>query len=980
VTEREQVLAGGGEMGALMRSIDWSLTPLGPVEGWPGSLRTVVSVVLSSEHAMFVWWGPELVQFYNDAYRPILGSTKHPRAMGQRGREGWQEIWPIIEPMIEKVLAGGATNIKAGLLLLERHGFAEECYFDYAYSPIRDETSAVAGVFVACSEVSASVIGERRLRALGQLGAVTLDARTPDLACQAAANVLGEIGGDLPFALVYLLDEAGVEARLAAAVGLEASHPAAPPVIAVGQQVETWPLGAALTREIEVETAALPFAASLPGGPWPEAPRRAVVLPLERSAEERPHGFLVAGVSPRLLLDEAYRGFLKLVSGHLASALQNARAYEEEKRRGEALAELDRAKTAFFSNVSHEFRTPITLMLGPVEDGLADADQPLSPGQRERQERVLRNGQRLLKLVNTLLEFSRLEAGRAEASFQPTDLAALTAGLVSAFDSTVARAALRLEVDCAPLPEPIWVDRDMWEKVVLNLVSNAFKFTFTGTISVRLAWKSASVELSVADTGTGIPAEEIPYLFERFHQVRGSPGRSFEGSGIGLALVRELVKLHGGSVQVESALGQGSTFTVSVPTGQAHLPPAQVDAPRPRASTSTGAALFLQEASGWLDGAEGASTSPLLEAQPTGGHILLADDSADMRGYVKSLLEGRYTVEAVADGNAAVEATRARVPDLVLSDVMMPGMDGFGLVQALKASERTARVPIILLSARAGEEATVEGLRSGADDYLVKPFGARELLARVEGCLRLARERTEREREAVERADFERQLIGIVSHDLRNPLAAILLSTQSLSRRQGLDEKSLKSLQRIQSSAERGSRLVGDLLDFTQARLGGGIPVVLAPCDLHAVVRQVVEDLSMTSGGREVRAALSGDGEGTWDAERLAQVVQNIVGNALKYSPPSSTVDVRSEGDTRGVTVSVHNTGEPIAEEALGRIFQPLQRATSQMENASRSVGLGLFIVKHLVEAHGGRLSVTSTPEAGTTFTFWVPKQAGGDV
>jgi PAS domain S-box-containing protein len=231
------------------------------------------------------------------------------------------------------------------------------------------------------------------------------------------------------------------------------------------------------------------------------------------------------------------------------------------------------------------------------------------------------------------------------------------------------------------------------------------------------------------------------------------------------------------------------------------------------------------------------------------------------------------------------------------------------------------------------------------------------------------------EAEAQSRAGFEQHLIGIVSHDLRNPLNAILLGTHLLLEREGLDERTLKVLLRIQSSAKRCTRLVGDLLDFTQARLGGGIPVNAAAGDLHTVVRQVVEDVITTSPERRVRVSTAGDGHGVWDLERLAQVVLNLVSNALKYSPPASVVDVRSEGDGDGVIVSVHNTGTPIAPEALARIFHPMQRATSHLENAARSVGLGLFIVKHMVEAHGGQVSVSSSAEEGTTFSFRVPRR-----
>jgi signal transduction histidine kinase/DNA-binding response OmpR family regulator len=412
------------------------------------------------------------------------------------------------------------------------------------------------------------------------------------------------------------------------------------------------------------------------------------------------------------------------------------------------LAELDRVKTEFFSNVSHEFRTPLTLMLGPLEDELRER-VALPAQRRTRLETTYRNALRLLKLVNTLLDFSAIEAGRAHASFTPTDLAALTQDLASVFRSATDKAELALITDCPSLPEPVYVDREMWEKIVFNLLSNAFKHTFEGTIRVSLRWCGELVELAVSDTGVGIPESELARLFERFHRVKGAESRSHEGTGIGLALVKELASLHGGTVRVESVPRQGSTFTVTVKTGRGHLPSEKIAETRTSTPKAPQGGAFIEEALSSLPGTECRQN----EFRDPGGsgesrpRILWADDNADMRQYVTDLLSGAYRVDAVADGEAALEAARANLPDLVLTDVMMPKLDGFGLLKALRAAERTRRLPVILLSARAGEEAAVEGLDSGADDYLVKPFSARELLARVRTHVELARHRHSWERE-----------------------------------------------------------------------------------------------------------------------------------------------------------------------------------------------------------------------------------------
>ncbi|MBV8971532.1 MAG: response regulator, partial [Sphingomonadaceae bacterium] len=449
-----------------------------------------------------------------------------------------------------------------------------------------------------------------------------------------------------------------------------------------------------------------------------------------------------------------YRSFFELAASHIGTALATARAYEQERQRAEALAEIDRAKTAFFSNVSHEFRTPLTLMLGPLEDALAAAEP--SP-QRERIEVAHRNALRLLRLVNSLLDFARIEAGRIEARFVPTDLGALTAELASSFRSATEKAGLDLVIDVAPLPGPALIDRDMWEKIVLNLVSNAFKFTFAGRIAVTLEGADGQARLAVSDTGVGIAEAELPRLFDRFHRVEGVNGRSFEGSGIGLALVRELVLLHGGNIAVASEPGRGSTFTVTVPLrhGEASTAADAVHAP-----PATRAQSFVEEALRWLPDARTSNELDLFDGEDAAGNgriaggagegagarVLLADDNADLRQYICRLLRERgYAVQSVADGEAALTALRHDRADILITDVMMPRLDGVGLLRAVRDDPDLRDLPVILLSARAGDEAKVEGLGSGADDYLVKPFSARELVARVAANLSLARLRREGE-------------------------------------------------------------------------------------------------------------------------------------------------------------------------------------------------------------------------------------------
>jgi len=730
------LFAGGGEMGRRMAELDWSRTPLGPVEAWPQSLRTCVRIILTSRQPMFVWWGDELINIYNDAYRSIAGG-KHPGALGQPARAVWREIWDQVGPRAETAMrAQEGTYDEALLLIMDRHGYEEETYYTFSYSPVPNDHGGTGGIICANTEDTERILGERRLVLLRELAARTADARSLEQACQSAVAALATNPRDLPFALLYVLEPGGASFRLAGTCGIAEGARASPGTIDAGD-ASCWDLSGALQAK-EIQLARDPDRCGpLPQGPWPRPPSQAALVPISASGQASPACVLVVGLNPYRLFDHGYRRFLDLVSAQISAGLTSAQAYAQERERAEALAAIDRTKTTFFSNVSHEFRTPLTLMLGPLEDLLGGALGAVTDDQRRQLELLRRNGVRLQKLVNSLLDFSRLEAGRLQASYEPTDLATMTRDLASAFRSAVERAGLTFEIDCPPLEEPVFVDREMWEKIVLNLLSNALKFTIQGGVSISLHDREGAVELKVKDTGVGIPEEDLPRLFERFHRVEGQQARTYEGSGIGLALVHELAKLHGGKVAAESALGEGSTFTVTIPTGARHLPWERLGAAREWASTALGPEAYVEEAARWAP----PTPTPGPEAHPPAdsARILLADDNADMRDYVRRLLAPHWQVEAVEDGAKALAAARARPPDLVLTDVMMPGLDGFGLLRELRKEDATRSVPVVMLSARAGDEAKVEGLTAGAEDYLVKPFSARELLARVRTHLELAR-------------------------------------------------------------------------------------------------------------------------------------------------------------------------------------------------------------------------------------------------
>jgi PAS domain S-box-containing protein len=1134
----ERPFEGGGEMGALMRAHDWAGSPLGPPETWPQSLATAVRIVLTSRFAMWMGWGPDLTFLYNDAYARMTLGAKHPWALGRPSQEVWAEIWADIGPRIRSVLdTGHATWDERLLLFLERSGYPEETYHTFSYSPLADDAGAVVGLLCVVTEETERVIGERRLALLRELAAGLATAGYADAHVAAtAAAILEQNRRDLPFTLTYLFDDDG-HARLAAASGIVTGHPVAPAVIAASDARAPWPADAmrarAATRVVD------DLAARLGGVPLrrdgaDRPPTRAALVPLARQGDERPAGFLVAALNPYRPFDDAYAGFVDLVAGQVAASLANARAYAAERQRAAALAELDRAKTAFFSNVSHEFRTPLTLMLGPAEDGLRDPQT--QPSNRPRLALIHRNALRLLRLVNSLLDFSRIEAGRIEAVYEPTDVPRLTAELASAFRSACDRAGLALVVDAPPLPDDlptVYVDHDMWEKVVLNLLSNAFKHTFAGAITVRVraAAGGDAVEVTVADTGIGIAPDELPRIFDRFHRVANARSRTHEGTGIGLALVQELVHRHGGTIAVVSTPGEGTAFTVRLRTGAAHLPAerlATAGAVRTRESSAIGATPYVEEAMRWLPGATGehpiivpgsvhppAPSDGRVRPVAPGARVLVADDNADMREYIARLLTAQgWEVERAADGRAALHAARARRPDLVLSDVMMPGLDGFGLLHELRTDPALRDLPVILLSARAGEEARVEGVQSGADDYLVKPFAAQELVARVGAHLTLARLRHETEatlresearfrnmadhapvmlwvteadgscsflnrewyaftgqtpeqglgfgwldathpddraaaeaafvsanarrapfrveyrlrradgeyRRAVDAAaprfgpdgaylgyigsvmdieerarllDAERvarreaesaraeaeaanraksEFLAVMSHELRTPLNAIggYAELLEMGVRGPVNDAQREDLLRIRKSQQHLLGLINDVLNYARVETGtvhysmSDVPLDDTIATAEALVAPQVRARGLTLDFAGCDRTLTVRA----DAEKLRQVLLNLLTNAVKFTAPGGRITIGCVVEPTRVRITVADTGIGVSPDKLTSIFEPFVQVNPRLTRTQDGVGLGLAISRDLARGMGGDLTVESEEGVGSTFTL----------
>lgn len=668
------------------------------------------------------------------------------------------------------------------------------------------------------------------------------------------------------------------------------------------------------------------------------------------------------------------------------------------------IKEMDELKTQFFANVSHELRTPLSLIVGPAEHLLAGEN--LTAEQKRQLTSINRNGKSLLKQVNDLLDVARLEEGKMQLQPGPMDVSQTLQRVAAQFELVAEQRHIRYHVK---RPESLLVEADaaMLERVMVNLLANAFKFTpEDGEIQVALHVTDTEYSFSVSDTGPGVEPEQQSVIFERFRQADGAATRRHGGTGLGLAIANDFVKLHGGSIDLDSTFGEGSTFVVRLPR-RGSAPAAFNDSSRALdQGTQIAVDGVLGELVPELEKAEDKDNDPNL---PT---ILVVEDTPQMRELMVDTLGQRYNVATAEDGLIGAEKAAALLPDLVVTDIMMPRMSGDQLVAKLRSQKQFNNLPILLLSAKADDDLRIHLLKNGAQDYLTKPFSPQELLARVhnlvsvkragdalrgelasasnnlEGLahdltskhkqLQLAFEATEVAREQAMRAsEVKSHFLAMVSHELRTPLSTIVMSAQLLCRQAERETAAaLKPrLERMARAADQLSTLVEGILEYTRTE-GGKVKPQCIAVDVVELVNEVVDVAQLQVASPAVKLQVEPPPEDTatfiCDPRLLRVILHNLVSNALKFTSEGD-VTVALSCSPEQLHLAVHDTGIGIAKEDLTRVFLPFEQVEPVQRKSIPGVGLGLALTKELVELLNGRIEVDSEVGKGSTFRVYLP-------
>ncbi|KAL8292793.1 hypothetical protein RQP46_001405 [Phenoliferia psychrophenolica] len=1039
------------EMGRLIAAYPWENRP---ISTWPVTLKITTARILSSPFRTYISWGHEGIFIYNDAYISAA-QGKHPRTLGMTVAAAWPEVWDALRPNFENSMNGGVCFFKDADLPLSRNGFLEESFHTYSFT------------------TTSEVLSARRLGTVQDLVESTSGARTVTDFCDTALQCLSNNPYDLPFVLLYTLEavdvkpsrrkgwavsaeqnsiRSAVKLTLRGSVGVPASHPfhiqECYVDLSAGHSASSdstgrtpnvgfsWPFEQAV-RQIEPvfldDIAAL--ADSLPGRAWGTNPRQAIVQPIWTDGKEFPAAVLIFGVNPRSAFHLAYKGFSNVVSRHVGIGLLSVTNAEADVNRANELLALDRAKTSFFSSTSHELRTPLTLIAGPLEDILNGKD--LARGVREKLEMINRNANRLLNMINKLLDFSALEGGRTKTVFRPVDLGLFTTELASLFRDAVERGGLTFEVECAedpPTALPTYISRDLYRNVIFNLLGNAIKYCPSGTITVRVRSTLAECALEISDTGVGIPTEELGKIFERFHRVENIY-HTAQGTGIGLALTLEVVKTMGGQLEVTSEVGEGSTFSVKFRRGYTHLPSEQVSHHR------------ISE-----DDELERATSKLSESEIKEATSYRFDANSDRTPYPSSTAESQYS--AISDLSpvgifqinelSEIQYTNARwheisghPPDRPLSEWMEAVVpEDLHLIYNLHADvQASGSAASIQYRYRNGRWAQLEFRKVDAFGPSVAFLGTVTDLTNQKRLEALHLETVEQR--AADADTHRRQIeafIDVTSHELRNPLSGVWQNAETVKASledtvevitqmqagtmpdaESINElaeemkENLEGLSAILLCAAHQGRIADDILNVSKLNMGL-LTVNRTPFDLTVKLQEVVTMFEAECHAKGIGLHLVIDDAIQQlnaniviaDPSRVAQVVVNLLLNSSKFTPFGGRITLSAtaspspppvcEGSVRvgqtdledtsnwisplWITVNVEDSGKGLTQEEMQVLFQRFAQINPRTDQYG-GAGLGLYLSKSLIELHHGWIEVSSQPGQGSSFRFAIPVERG---
>jgi signal transduction histidine kinase len=672
------------------------------------------------------------------------------------------------------------------------------------------------------------------------------------------------------------------------------------------------------------------------------------------------------------------------------------------ERAHEKLQQLDKFKSEFFANITHELKTPLTMILAPLELMLHGDLGAITDAQRTTLQSMLRSGIKLLKLIGDLLDLSKLDESRLRLRIAEHDLVPYLRLLIQQVQSLAQRKSIELTFESNVESCRIFCDLERLERVIVNLLSNACKFTPPqGRVSVTLTDEGAQVRLAVVDTGIGFPPEMAEMLFERFFQVDMAGTRKFGGTGIGLALSRALVLLHGGKIHAKSAGSGGSTFTVELMKGRDHFDPDSIDRRARQEDRVAGSRETDQGVGDWQ--VEAKSQYRLLaideatdqrivardpDEQDRPQSVLVVEDTPDVIRMIHLTLRGRFRILAAPGGEKGFELAVRHLPGLVITDLMMPDMDGMELTRRLRADPRTRHIPIVMLTARGDVEDRVAGLEAGVNAYLTKPFSTRELTSTVSALVRI--QENTADLALTHSMDSLETIAGGLAHEINNPLNYIKNALDVLQRDYEASLASVRAgggghgsegrpggmpvrMARMFEVAETGIKRIGATVALMQRYSKEGFTRVVRPLDLFETARDVASMLQVGMATPVIGTSFEGDGTLECVPEEMTQALTNLIQNALDAIRRDGTGWVRVSGrvEDDAIVISVEDNGTGVRPEDRAKLFTPFFTT----KEVGVGMGLGLTIVNRVVRSLGGTISVSSEIGSGTQFLVRLPRE-----